>query len=61
MLQAPAAAASVGRPAAFLLRVFEHMQRNPSVSARAAAAQVGISAPPVAKALELHAGNRNVA
>jgi hypothetical protein len=41
-----------GRPAASVLRVFEHMQRNPIVSIPAAAKSIGISAPTVAKSLE---------
>ena len=43
---------ALGRPAASVLRVFEHMQRNPIVSIPAAAASIGLSAPTVAKALE---------
>jgi Fic family protein len=42
----------LGRPAASVLRVFEHMQRNPIVSIPAAAKSIGISAPTVAKSLE---------
>ena len=42
----------MGRPAASVLRVFEHMQRNPIVSIPAAAERIGISAPTVAKLLE---------
>jgi Fic family protein len=42
----------LGRPAASVLRVFEHMQRNPIVSIPAAAASIGLSAPTVAKSLE---------
>jgi Fic family protein len=42
----------LGRPAASVLRVFEHMQRNPIVSIPAAAEKIGISAPTVAKSLE---------
>ena len=42
----------LGRPAASVLRVFEHMQRNPIVSIPAAAGSIGISAPNVAKSLE---------
>jgi Fic family protein len=42
----------LGRPAASVLRVFEHMQRNPIVSIPAAARSIGISAPTVAKSLE---------
>lgn len=43
---------ALGRPAASVLRVFEHMQRNPIVSIPAAAEGIGISAPTVAKSLE---------
>ena len=43
---------ALGRPAASVLRVFEHMQRNPIVSIPAAAVSIGISAPTVAKSLE---------
>jgi Fic family protein len=42
----------LGRPAASVLRVFEHMQRNPIVSIPAAAESIGISAPTVAKSLD---------
>ena len=42
----------LGRPAASVLRVFEHMQRNPIVSIPAAAKSIGISPPTVAKSLE---------
>jgi Fic family protein len=42
----------LGRPAASVLRVFQHMQRNPIVSIPAAAQKIGISAPTVAKSLE---------
>ena len=42
----------LGRPAASVLRVFEHMQRNPIVSIPAAAESIGISAPTVAKSLQ---------
>ena len=42
----------LGRPAASVLRVFEHMQRSPIVSIPAAAESIGISAPTVAKSLE---------
>ena len=35
-----------------MLRVFEHMQRNPIVSIPGAAEKIGISAPTVAKSLE---------
>jgi Fic family protein len=43
---------TLGRPAASVLRVFEHMQHNPIVSIPAAAKSIGISAPTVAKSLE---------
>jgi Fic family protein len=43
---------ALGRPAASVLRVFEHMQRSPIVSIPGAAAKIGISAPTVAKSLE---------
>ena len=43
---------SLGRPAASVLRVFQHMQRNPIVSIPATAQKIGISAPTVAKSLE---------
>ncbi len=43
---------TLGRPAASVLRVFEHMQRNPIISIPAAAGSIGISAPTVAKSLE---------
>ena len=43
---------ALGRPAASVLRVFEHMQRNPIVSIPATAKSIGISAPTVAKSLE---------
>jgi Fic family protein len=43
---------ALGRPAASVLRVFEHMQRNPILSIPAAAEKIGISAPTVAKSLE---------
>jgi Fic family protein len=42
----------LGRPAASVLRVFEHMQRNPIVSIPGAAEHIGISTPTVAKSLE---------
>jgi Fic family protein len=42
----------LGRPAASVLRVFEHMQRNPILSIPAAAEKIGVSAPTVAKSLE---------
>jgi hypothetical protein len=40
------------RPAASVLRVFEHMRRNPIVPIPGAAENIGISAPTVAKSLE---------
>ena len=43
---------TLGRPAASVLRVFEHMQRNPIVSIPATAQKIGISAPTVAKSFE---------
>ena len=43
---------ALGRPAASVLRVFEHLQRNPIMSIPAAAKTIGISAPTVAKSLE---------
>ncbi len=43
---------SLGRPAASVLRVFQHMQRNPIVSIPLTAKKIGISAPTVAKSLE---------
>jgi len=43
---------ALGRPAASMLRVFEHMQRNPILSIPAAAEKIGLSAPTVAKSLE---------
>src|ERR1022692_2990242 len=43
---------ALGRPAASVLRVFEHMQRNPIVSIPAVAKSIGLSAPTVAKSLE---------
>jgi Fic family protein len=43
---------SLGRPAASVLRIFQHMQRNPIVSIPATAKKTGISAPTVAKSLE---------
>jgi hypothetical protein len=43
---------ALGHPAASVLRVFEHMQRNPIVSIPAAAERIGISAPTVAKSRE---------
>jgi len=43
---------ALGRPAASVRRVFQHLQRNPIVSIPATAQKVGISAPTVAKSLE---------
>ena len=43
---------TLGRAAASVLRVFQHMQRNPIVSIPAAAQKIGISAPTVAKSLD---------
>jgi len=43
---------AIGRPAASVLRVFQHMQRNPIVSIPATARAIGVSAPTVAKSLE---------
>ncbi len=43
---------ALGRPAASVLRVFEHMQRNPIVSIPTAAKSIGISAPTVTKSLK---------
>ena len=43
---------ALGRPAASVLRVFQHMQLNPIVSIPATAQKIGLSAPTVAKALE---------
>jgi Fic family protein len=43
---------ALGRPAASVLRVFQHMQRNPIVSIPATAKKIGVSAPTVAKSLE---------
>jgi Fic family protein len=43
---------TLSRPAASVLRVFEHMQRNPILSIPRAAGKIGISAPTVAKSLE---------
>ena len=42
----------LGRPASSVLRVFEHVKRNPIVSIPAAAKSVGVSAPTLAKSLE---------
>jgi len=41
----------LGRPAASVLRVFQHMQRNPIVAIPTTAKKIGISAPTVAKSL----------
>jgi Fic family protein len=43
---------TLGRPAASVLRVFQHMQRNPIVSIPATAQKIGLSAPTVAKSLD---------
>ncbi len=43
---------SLGRPAASVFRIFQHLQRNPIVSIPATARKIGISAPTVAKSLE---------
>ena len=45
---------ALGRPAASVLRVFQHMQRNPIVSIPAAAQKIGISAPDCGKVLRAH-------
>lgn len=42
---------TLGRPAASVLRVFQHMQRNPIVAIPSTAKKIGISAPTVAKSL----------
>lgn len=42
---------TLGRPAASVLRVFQHMQRNPIVAIPTTAKKIGISAPTVAKSL----------
>jgi Fic family protein len=42
---------TLGRPAASVLRVFQHMQRNPIIAIPSAAKKIGISAPTVAKSL----------
>ena len=41
----------LGRPAASVLRVFQHMQRNPIVAIPTTAKKIGISAPTVTKSL----------
>lgn len=43
---------TLGRPAASVLRVFQHMQRNPIVSIPTTAQKIGLSAPTVAKSLD---------
>ncbi len=43
---------SLGRAAPSVLRVFQHLQRNPSVTIPAVADKVGVSPPTVAKSLE---------
>jgi Fic family protein len=43
---------TLGRPAASVLRVFQHMQRNPIIAIPATAQKLGVSAPTVAKSLE---------
>jgi Fic family protein len=43
---------TLGRPAASVFRVFQHMQRNPIVSIPAIAQKIGISAPTVPKSLD---------
>jgi len=42
---------TLGRPAASVLRVFQHMQRNPIIAIPSTAKRIGISAPTVAKSL----------
>lgn len=42
---------TLGRPAASVLRVFQHMQRYPIISIPSTAKRIGISAPTVAKSL----------
>jgi Fic family protein len=42
----------LGRPSASVLRVFQHVQRNPIVSIPATAQKIGISAPTAAKSLK---------
>jgi Fic family protein len=44
--------AALGRPAASVRRVFEHLQRNPILSISSAATAIGVSAPTVAKSVE---------
>ncbi len=43
---------TLGRPAASVLRVFQHMQRNPIVAIPTTARRIALSAPTVAKSLE---------
>jgi len=42
---------TLGRPATSVLRVFQHMRRNPILAIPSAAKRIGISAPTVAKSL----------
>jgi len=42
---------TLGRPAASVLRVFEHMQRSPIIAIPSTAKRIGISAPTVTKSL----------
>ena len=42
---------TLGRPAASVLRVFQHMQRSPIIAIPSTARRIGISAPTVAKSL----------
>lgn len=42
---------TLGRPAASVLRVFQHMQRNPIIAIPSTAKRIGISAPTVTKSL----------
>ncbi len=44
---------TLGRPAASVLRVFQHMQRNPIIAIPSTAKRIRISAPTVAKSLGL--------
>jgi Fic family protein len=43
---------TLGRPAASVLRVFQHLQLNPIVSIPATAKKIAVSAPTVAKSLQ---------
>ena len=43
---------TIGRSAPSVLKVFQHLQRNPSVTIPATAEKTGVSAPTVAKSLE---------